>query len=282
MSAANRLPRLNGNKRPTVLFNTAQSFDYRKKGKNMSTQDLSGKIALVTGASRGIGAAIADTLAAAGAKVIGTATSESGAAAISGRLAQWGGEGRVLNSAEPETVENLIADIEKTFGKLDILVNNAGITRDNLLMRMKEEEWDDIMQVNLKSVFRASKAVLRGMMKQRSGRIINITSVVGVMGNAGQTNYAAAKAGLIGFSKSMAREVGSRGITVNCVAPGFIDTDMTRALPEETRQAFTAQTALGRFGDAQDIADAVLFLASDQAKYITGQTLHVNGGMLMP
>lgn len=282
MSAANRLPRLNGNKRPTVLFNTVQPFDYRKKGKNMSTQDLSGKIALVTGASRGIGAAIADTLAAAGAKVIGTATSESGAAAISGRLAQWGGEGRVLNSAEPETVESLIADIEKAFGKLDILVNNAGITRDNLLMRMKEEEWDDIMQVNLKSVFRASKAVLRGMMKQRSGRIINITSVVGVMGNAGQTNYAAAKAGLIGFAKSMAREVGSRGITVNCVAPGFIDTDMTRALPEETRQTFTAQTALGRFGDAQDIADAVLFLASDQAKYITGQTLHVNGGMLMP
>lgn len=282
MSAANRLPRLNGNKRPTVLFNTVQPFDYRKKGKNMSTQDLSGKIALVTGASRGIGAAIADTLAAAGAKVIGTATSESGAAAISERLAQWGGEGRVLNSAEPETIENLIADIEKAFGELDILVNNAGITRDNLLMRMKEEEWDDIMQVNLKSVFRASKAVLRGMMKQRSGRIINITSVVGVMGNAGQTNYAAAKAGLIGFSKSMAREVGSRGITVNCVAPGFIDTDMTRALPKETRQTFTAQTALGRFGDAQDIADAVLFLASDQAKYITGQTLHVNGGMLMP
>ena len=223
----------------------------------MSTQDLSGKIALVTGASRGIGAAIADTLAAAGAKVIGTATSESGAAAISERLAQWGGEGRALNSAEPETIENLIADIEKEFGKLDILVNNAGITRDNLLMRMKEEEWDDIMQVNLKSVFRASKAVLRGMMKQRTGRIINITSVVGVMGNAGQTNYAAAKAGLI-------------------------DTDMTRALPEETRKTFEAQTSLGKFGEAQDIADAVLFLASDQAKYITGQTLHVNGGMLMP
>ena len=238
----------------------------------MSTQDLSGKIALVTGASRGIGAAIADTLAAAGAKVIGTATSESGAVAIGERLAQWGGEGRALNSAEPE----------KEFGKLDILVNNAGITRDNLLMRMKEEEWDDIMQVNLKSVFRASKAVLRGMMKQRAGRIINITSVVGVMGNAGQTNYAAAKAGLIGFSKSMAREVGSRGITVNCVAPGFIDTDMTRALPEETRKTFEAQTSLGKFGEAQDIADAVLFLASDQAKYITGQTLHVNGGMLMP
>ena len=248
----------------------------------MSTQDLSGKIALVTGASRGIGAAIADTLAAAGAKVIGTATSESGAAAIGERLAQWDGEGRALNSAEPETIENLIADIEKEFGKLDILVNNAGITRDNLLMRMKEEEWDDIMQVNLKSVFRASKAVLRGMMKQRAGRIINITSVVGVMGNTGQTNYAAAKAGLIGFSKSMAREVGSRGITVNCVAPGFIDTDMTRALPEETRKTFEAQTSLGKFGEAQDIADAVLFLASDQAKYITGQTLHVNGGMLMP
>ncbi len=248
----------------------------------MSTQDLSGKVALVTGASRGIGAAIADTLAAAGAKVVGTATSESGAAAIGNRLAQWGGAGRVLDSAAPDTIENLIGEIEKEFGKLDILVNNAGITRDNLLMRMKEEEWDDIMQVNLKSVFRASKAVLRGMMKQRGGRIISITSVVGAMGNAGQANYAAAKAGLIGFSKSLAREVGSRGITVNCVAPGFIDTDMTRALPEETRKMFEAQTSLGRFGDAQDIADAVLFLASDQAKYITGQTLHVNGGMLMP
>ncbi|MDO4908002.1 3-oxoacyl-ACP reductase FabG [Neisseria sp.] len=248
----------------------------------MISQDLSGKTALVTGASRGIGAAIADTLAAAGATVIGTATGESGAQAISGRLAQWGGQGRILNAAEPESIENLVAAIEKEFGKIDILVNNAGITRDNLLMRMKEEEWDDIMQINLKSVFRASKAVLRGMMKQRSGRIINITSVVGTMGNTGQANYAAAKAGLAGFSKSMAREVGSRGITVNCVAPGFIDTDMTRALPEETRKMFEAQTALGRFGDAQDIADAVLFLAGSQAKYITGQTLHVNGGMLMP
>ena len=248
----------------------------------MSTQDLSDKVALVTGASRGIGAAIADTLAAAGAKVVGTATSDGGAAAIGNRLAQWGGAGRVLDSAAPDTIENLIAGIEKEFGKLDILVNNAGITRDNLLMRMKEEEWDDIMQVNLKSVFRASKAVLRGMMKQRGGRIISITSVVGAMGNAGQANYAAAKAGLIGFSKSLAREVGSRGITVNCVAPGFIDTDMTRALPEETRKMFEAQTSLGRFGDAQDIADAVLFLASEQAKYITGQTLHVNGGLLMP
>ena len=248
----------------------------------MSSQDLSGKIALVTGASRGIGAEIADTLAQAGATVIGTATSDSGAAAIGERLAQWNGQGRALNAAEADGIENLIADIEKEFGKLDILVNNAGITRDNLLMRMKEEEWDEIMQVNLKSVFRASKAVLRGMMKQRSGRIINITSVVGAMGNAGQANYAAAKAGLIGFSKSVAREVGSRGITVNCIAPGFIDTDMTRALPEEVRKTFEAQTALGRFGDAQDIADAVLFLASDQAKYITGQPLHVNGGMLMP
>ena len=248
----------------------------------MSSQDLSGKIALVTGASRGIGAAIADTLAQAGATVIGTATGDSGAAAIGERLAQWNGQGRALNAAEADGIENLITDIEKEFGKLDILVNNAGITRDNLLMRMKEEEWDEIMQVNLKSVFRASKAVLRGMMKQRSGRIINITSVVGAMGNAGQANYAAAKAGLMGFAKSMAREVGSRGITVNCIAPGFIDTDMTRALPEEVRKTFEAQTALGRFGDAQDIADAVLFLASDQAKYITGQTLHVNGGMLMP
>jgi len=252
------------------------------KGRFMTTQDLSGKIALVTGASRGIGAAIADTLAQAGATVIGTATSESGAAAISERLAQWGGQGRALNSAQEGSIESLIAEIEKEFGKVDILVNNAGITRDNLLMRMKEEEWDEIMQVNLKSVFRASKAVLRGMMKQRSGRVINITSVVGAMGNAGQANYAAAKAGLIGFSKSMAREVGSRGITVNCVAPGFIDTDMTRSLPEESRKTFEAQTSLGRFGEPQDIADAVLFLASDQAKYITGQTLHVNGGMLMP
>ena len=248
----------------------------------MSTQNLSGKTALVTGASRGIGAAVADTLAQAGAAVVGTATSEKGAAAITERLAQWGGRGRVLDINTENGIEELIAGIEQEFGKLDILVNNAGITRDNLLMRMKEEEWDDIMQTNLKSVFRASKAVLRGMMKQRSGRIISITSVVGAMGNTGQSNYAAAKAGLIGFSKSLAREVGSRGITVNCVAPGFIDTDMTRALPEDTRAAFAAQTVLGRFGEAQDIADAVLYLASEQGRYITGQTLHINGGMLMP
>ena len=248
----------------------------------MHTQNLSGKTALVTGASRGIGAAIADTLAQAGATVVGTATGENGASAIAARLAQYGGQGRVLNAADPEGIENLIADIEREHGRLDILVNNAGITRDNLLMRMKESEWDEIMDINLKSVFRASKAVLRGMMKQRHGRIISITSVVGTMGNAGQTNCAAAKAALQGFTKSLAREVGSRGITANCVAPGFIDTDMTRTLPEETRQAFEAQIALGCFGTPQDIADAVLFLASDQARYITGQTLHVNGGMLMP
>ncbi|QMT33328.1 3-oxoacyl-ACP reductase FabG [Conchiformibius steedae DSM 2580] len=244
--------------------------------------DLNGKVALVTGASRGIGAAIANTLAQAGATVIGTATSENGAAAIGERLSAAGGAGRVLNAAENSAVENLIAEVEKQYGKIDILVNNAGITRDNLLMRMKEEDWDAVMDVNLKSVFRASKAVLRGMMKQRAGRIITITSVVGTMGNAGQTNYAAAKAALAGFSKSLAREAGSRGITVNCVAPGFIDTDMTRVLPEETRKMFEAQTALGHFGEAQDIADAVCFLASEQARYITGQTLHVNGGMLMP
>ena len=243
---------------------------------------INGQIALVTGASRGIGAAIADTLAQAGATVIGTATSENGAAAIAERLSQWGGYGRVLNASEDGAIENLIAAIEKDFGQLDILVNNAGITRDNLLMRMKDDDWDAIMNVNLKSVYRASKAVLRGMMKRRFGRIITITSVVGTMGNAGQTNYAAAKAALQGFSKSLAREVGSRGITVNCVAPGFIDTDMTRALPDETRKTFEAQTALGCFGEPQDIADAVLFLASGQARYITGQTLHVNGGMLMP
>lgn len=248
----------------------------------MTTQNLNGQIALVTGASRGIGAAIADTLAQAGATVIGTATSESGAAAIAERLSQWGGYGRVLNASEDGAIENLIAAIEKDFGQLDILINNAGITRDNLLMRMKDDDWDAIMNVNLKSVYRASKAVLRGMMKRRFGRIITITSVVGTMGNAGQTNYAAAKAALQGFSKSLAREVGSRGITVNCVAPGFIDTDMTCALPDETRKTFEAQTALGCFGEPQDIADAVLFLASGQARYITGQTLHVNGGMLMP
>ncbi|QEL56139.1 3-oxoacyl-ACP reductase FabG [Chromobacterium paludis] len=243
---------------------------------------LQGKVALVTGASRGIGAAIADALAAEGAVVIGTATSESGAAAIGERLSAKGGAGRVLNVTEDGAVEALVDAVEKEFGAVAILVNNAGITRDGLLMRMKDEDWDAIMDTNLKSVFKASKAVMRGMMKARSGRIINIASVVGAMGNAGQANYAAAKAGIMGFTKSMAREVGSRNITVNCVAPGFIDTDMTRALPEAQREALVGQIALGRLGDAKDIADAVVFLASDRAAYITGQTLHVNGGMLMP
>ncbi|AXE34159.1 3-oxoacyl-ACP reductase FabG [Chromobacterium phragmitis] len=243
---------------------------------------LQGKVALVTGASRGIGAAIADALAAEGAIVIGTATSESGAAAIHERLSAKGGAGRVLNVTEEGAVEALIESVEKEFGAVAVLVNNAGITRDGLLMRMKDEDWDAIMDTNLKSVFKASKAVIRGMMKARSGRIINIASVVGAMGNAGQANYAAAKAGIIGFTKSMAREVGSRNITVNCVAPGFIDTDMTRALPEAQREALVGQISLGRLGDAKDIADAVVFLASDRAAYITGQTLHVNGGMLMP
>ncbi|MEO9386589.1 3-oxoacyl-ACP reductase FabG [Chromobacterium phragmitis] len=243
---------------------------------------LQGKVALVTGASRGIGAAIADALAAEGAIVIGTATSESGAAAIHERLSAKGGAGRVLNVTEEGAVEALIESVEKEFGAVAVLVNNAGITRDGLLMRMKDEDWDAIMDTNLKSVFKASKAVMRGMMKARSGRIINIASVVGAMGNAGQANYAAAKAGIIGFTKSMAREVGSRNITVNCVAPGFIDTDMTRALPEAQREALVGQISLGRLGDAKDIADAVVFLASDRAAYITGQTLHVNGGMLMP
>ena len=244
--------------------------------------DLTGKLALVTGASRGIGAAIATTLAEHGAKVIGTATSENSANAIGERLKNFGGEGRILNVADADGIENLIADIEKQHGAIAILVNNAGVTRDNLLMRMKDEEWDEIMQINLKSVYRASKSALRGMMKARFGRIINISSVVGVMGNAGQVNYAAAKAAIIGFSKSMAREVGSRNITVNCVAPGFIDTDMTRALPENDRESLVRNIALGRLGNPQNIADAVLFLASDGADYITGQTIHVNGGMLMP
>jgi len=243
---------------------------------------LQGKVALVTGASRGIGAAIADALAAEGAIVIGTATSEAGAAKIAERLAVNGGGGKVLDVTQLGAIEALVDTVTQEFGEIAILVNNAGITRDGLLMRMKEDDWDAIMDTNLKSVFRASKAVMRGMMKARSGRIINIASVVGAMGNAGQANYAAAKAGIMGFTKSMAREVGSRNITVNCVAPGFIDTDMTRGLPEAQRAALVAQIALGRLGDAKDIADAVVFLASNRAQYITGQTLHVNGGMLMP
>ena len=242
---------------------------------------VQGEIALVTGASRGIGAAIADTLAANGAKVVGTATSESGAQAISQRLSASGGTGRILNVTDGAAVEALIDAIGKEFGTVSILVNNAGITRDQLLMRMKDEDWNAILDTNLSSVYRTSKAVMRGMMKARKGRIVNIASVVGVTGNPGQSNYAAAKAGIIAFSKSLAREIGSRGITVNVVAPGFIDTDMTRALTEEQRQALLGQIALGRLGAADDIAQAVLFLASPAASYITGETLHVNGGMYM-
>jgi 3-oxoacyl-[acyl-carrier protein] reductase len=246
------------------------------------TQSLKGEIALVTGASRGIGAAIADRLAALGATVFGTATSESGAQAIGERLAPHGGHGRVLNVTDPAAIESLIDGIAKEAGPVSILVNNAGITRDQLLMRMKEDDWSAIMDTNLTSVFRTSKAVMRGMMKARKGRIISIASVVGITGNPGQANYAAAKAGIIAFSKSLAREIGSRGITVNVVAPGFIDTDMTRALPEEQRNALLVGIALGQLGEANDIAEAVAFLASPAAKYITGETLHVNGGMYMP
>ncbi|PZO10211.1 MAG: 3-oxoacyl-ACP reductase [Lysobacteraceae bacterium] len=243
---------------------------------------LKGEIALVTGASRGIGAAIADELASLGALVVGTATTESGAQAINDRLAASGGAGRVLNVTDAASVEALVDGIAKQFGPVSVLVNNAGITRDNLLMRMKEEDWQAILDTNLSSVFRTSKAVMRGMMKARKGRIINIASVVGVTGNAGQANYAAAKAGIIAFSKSLAKEIGSRGVTVNVVAPGFIQTDMTKDLPEATREALVGQIALGRLGEPADIARAVAFLAGPSATYITGETLHVNGGMYMP
>ncbi len=243
---------------------------------------LMGEVVLVTGASRGIGAAIADELAAQGAIVIGTATSESGARAIGERLAAHGGHGRELNVTDAAAVESLIDSIGKEFGAVSILVNNAGITRDNLLMRMKDEDWQAILDTNLSSVYRTSKAVMRGMMKARKGRIINIASVIGVTGNAGQTNYAAAKAGIIAFSKSLAKEIGSRGVTVNVVAPGFIDTDMTKAMPEEAKSALVGQIALGRLGEPADIARAVAFLAGPTAGYITGETLHVNGGMYMP
>ena len=246
------------------------------------SKTLQGEIALVTGASRGIGAAIADELAAQGATVIGTATSESGAAAIGERLAPHGGQGRVLNVTEPGAIEALVDAIGKDVGALSILVNNAGITRDQLLMRMRDEDWQAILDTNLTSVYRASKAVMRGMMKARKGRIVSIASVIGLTGNPGQSNYAAAKTGIIAFSKSLAREIGSRGITVNVVAPGFIDTDMTKSLPEEQRNALLGQIALGRLGATEDIAQAVLFLASPAASYITGETLHVNGGMYMP
>ena len=241
---------------------------------------LEGKVALVTGASRGIGAAIAAALASAGAQVVGTATSDAGAASISEALS-GAGRGIALDISSDESVQQALSDIQSNEGAPTIVVNNAGITRDNLLMRMKAEEWDDVISTNLSGIFRVSKAALRGMMKARYGRIINIASVIGVMGNAGQANYAAAKAGIIGFSKSLAREVGSRNITVNVVAPGFIDTDMTRVLADDQRAAMLDQVPLGRLGEADDIAAAVAFLASAGAAYITGETLHVNGGMLM-
>ncbi len=244
---------------------------------------MQGRIALVTGASRGIGRAILHELARRGARVIGTATSEQGARDITEALAAAGleGEGVRLDVTDGDEVEAVVAALVERHGRIDILVNNAGITRDNLLMRMKDAEWTDIIETNLTSVFRLSRAVLRPMMKARHGRIISIASVVGVSGNAGQTNYAAAKAGMIGFSKSLAQEVGSRNITVNCVAPGFIDTDMTRALPEAQRSKLLERIPLGRLGAPEDIAHAVAFLASDAAGYITGATLHVNGGMYM-
>ena len=241
---------------------------------------LEGEVALVTGASRGIGAAIAAALAGTGATVIGTATSNGGAGAVSEALGDRG-RGIVLDIADDESVEAALKNINANEGAPTILVNNAGITRDNLLMRMKPEEWNAVIATNLSGVYRLSKGCLRGMMKARRGRIINIASVIGIMGNAGQSNYAAAKAGVIGFSKSLAREIGSRNITVNVVAPGFIDTDMTRVLPEDQRAAMLAQVPLGRLGASEDIADAVLFLASNAAAYVTGETLHVNGGMLM-
>lgn len=241
---------------------------------------LEGKVALVTGASRGIGRAIAEQLATLGAKVVGTATSEKGAADISSYLGDKGC-GLVLNVADTASIEQCLEQIKNQFGDIDILVNNAGITRDNLLMRMKDEEWFDIMQTNLTSVYRLSKAVMRTMMKKRFGRIISIGSVVGSMGNAGQTNYAAAKAGVLGFTKSLAREVASRGITVNAIAPGFIDTDMTKELSEEQKQGIFSQVPANRLGQPEEIAATVAFLASNQAAYITGETIHVNGGMYM-
>jgi 3-oxoacyl-[acyl-carrier protein] reductase len=244
---------------------------------------LEGKVALVTGASRGIGQAIALAMGSAGATVAGTATSEAGAASISEYLRNAGlkGAGFKLNVNDTVETESVFGRIESGQGPVAILVNNAGITRDNLLLRMKDAEWDEIMDTNLKSVFRLSKLVMRSMMKARFGRIINITSVVGSMGNAGQVNYAAAKAGVVGFSKSLAKEVGSRNITVNCIAPGFIDTDMTRGLPDEQKSALLAHIPLGRFGQAAEIAAAAVYLASDGAAYVTGSTLHVNGGMYM-
>lgn len=245
--------------------------------------NLEGQVSLVTGASRGIGRAIAESLGKAGATVIGTATSEAGAQAISDYFAAENiiGQGMELNVTDQGNIEAVSKEINDQYGAITVLVNNAGITRDNLLMRMKEDEWNDIMDTNLSSVFRLSKICLRGMMKARKGRIISIASVVGATGNAGQANYAAAKAGVVGFSKSLAQEIGSRGVTVNVVAPGFIDTDMTRELSDEQRNALLEHIPLAKLGQPEDIANAVLFLASDMANYISGETLHVNGGMYM-
>jgi 3-oxoacyl-[acyl-carrier protein] reductase len=244
--------------------------------------NLSGEVVLVTGASRGIGAAIADLLASRGAKVIGTATTQNGADAISARMQSVSGVGMVLDVTDSVAVDSVIDEITKTYGAVSVLVNNAGITRDQILMRMKDDDWNAIINTNLSSVFRTSKAVMRGMMKARKGRIISIASVVGLTGNAGQANYAAAKAGIIAFSKSLAKEIGSRGITVNVVAPGFIQTDMTDSLPEDAKNTLMQQIALGRLGSPDDIAEAVAFLASPAAAYITGETMNVNGGMYMP
>jgi len=241
---------------------------------------LAGEVALVTGASRGIGAAIAQALAAAGATVVGTATSQPGADTISSMLGD-SGRGIVLNVVDDDSVQAAVKDVQSNEGSPSILVNNAGITKDNLLIRMKQEEWDDVIATNLTGLFKVCKACLRGMMKAKRGRIINIASVIAIMGNAGQANYAATKSGMIGFSKSLAREIGSRAITVNVVAPGFIDTDMTKGLAEDQRARMLSQVPLGRLGEGTDIADAVLFLASGAGAYITGETLHVNGGMVM-
>ncbi|HHO59713.1 MAG TPA: 3-oxoacyl-ACP reductase FabG [Thiotrichales bacterium] len=246
------------------------------------TKQLDGEIALVTGASRGIGKAIAEQLAARGATVIGTATSDGGAEKISDYLSASGGKGMCLNVTDPDSISTVIKAISDEFSPVSILVNNAGITKDNLLMMMKEDQWQDVINTNLTSIYRLSKACLRAMMKAKTGRIINIASVVGLTGNPGQANYSATKAGMLGFTKSLAREIGSRNITVNCVAPGFIDTDMTRELPDAQREALINQIPLNRLGDPQDIAAAVSFLAGPEAAYITGETINVNGGMYMP
>ncbi len=242
---------------------------------------LDGKIVLVTGATRGIGKAIALTMGGAGATVIGTATTESGADNVSKVFAEnkISGKGMKLDVTDNDQVSNLVKSVNENFGSVDILVNNAGITRDNILLRMKEDEWEDIISTNLSSIYKMSKSVLRGMIKKRSGRIISITSVVGAMGNAGQSNYGAAKAGIIGFTKSLAREVGVRGVTVNAIAPGFIETDMTNSLPDDQKEALAMQIPMGRLGTANEVAQAVLFLAGDSGSYITAQTIHVNGGM---